>query len=118
MAARAGAKAVANWVVSDARAASCGRGRAALRGEALPSCAPHRGRDDLGKIAKEVFAEMVNRRAPKAIVAQRGIERIADAARSSRGPGVVDENAEMAARAQLRSVPNPGLLARSSASNT
>ncbi|MFT3770731.1 MAG: hypothetical protein QM820_35355 [Minicystis sp.] len=59
-----------------------------------------RGGDDLGKIAKEVFAEMVKGGgSPKAIVAQRGIEQIADtSAVEAAVTAVIAENADMAAR--------------------
>jgi glutaminyl-tRNA synthetase len=97
------AQAVANWVVNDVR-----RERKAAGARGLPFggaavgelCALIEAGTISGKMAKEVFAELVKvGGSPKAIVARRGVEQIADA-----GPveaavtAVLAENADMVAR--------------------
>ncbi|APR78654.1 Glutaminyl-tRNA synthetase [Minicystis rosea] len=99
----ASAKAVANWVVNDVRRELKAAGAKGLPfgGDALGElCALIEAGTISGKIAKEVFAEMVKTGGrPKAIVAQRGIEQIADTgAIEAAVTAVVNENADMAAR--------------------
>jgi glutaminyl-tRNA synthetase len=103
VAAHKAAKAIANWVVNDVRRELKAAGAKGLPfgGAALGElCALIEGGTISGKIAKEVFAEMVKGGgSPKAIVAHRGIEQIADtSALEAAVTAVVGENADMVAR--------------------
>jgi glutaminyl-tRNA synthetase len=96
-------KLVANWVVNDARRELKAAGAKGLPfgGQAIGElCALIDAGTISGKIAKEVFAEMVKTGArPKAIVAQRGIEQIADSgAVEAAVDAVIAESADMVAR--------------------
>jgi len=103
VAARATPRAVANWVVNDVRRELKAAGPKGLPfgGAAVGELsALIEGGTISGKIAKEVFAAMVKGGGrPGEIVAQRGIEQIADpSALEAAVTAVVGENGDMAAR--------------------
>jgi glutaminyl-tRNA synthetase len=102
VAAHANAKAIANWVINEVRAAAKG-GLAALpvRGAAVGElCALVDAGKISGKIAKEVFAEMVKSgESPGAIVDKRGLTQVSDtAAIEAAVDAVLSENADAVAR--------------------
>ena len=101
--ASASAQAVANWVVNDVRRELKARGDKGLPfgGDAVGELAGLVEAGTIsGKIAKDVFAEMVKSGdRPKAIVARRGIEQISDTgAVEAAVTAVIGENADMASR--------------------